>query len=123
MDIGAFTLCLSVKNIQKSKEFYENIGFNIVSGDINQNWLVLKNGNCRIGIFQGILEKNALTFIPGWDQDGNELKDFTDVREIQKTIKSKGITLQSEADDKTKGPANFTLEDPDGNSIFFDQYI
>lgn len=122
MDIGAFTVSLAVKDIEKSFAFYAKLGFTQRGGDINQKWLVLKNGNAVIGLFQGMFEKNILTFVPGWDQEGNDLEKFTDIREIQKELKAKGIALKEEADEGSRGPASFTLEDPDGNPILFDQY-
>ncbi len=122
MDIGAFTVSLAVKDIEKSFDFYSKLGFSQRSGDINQKWLVLKNGNAVIGLFQGMFEKNILTFVPGWDQDGKEVERFTDVRDLQKELKAKGIALKEEADEGSRGPAYFTLEDPDGNPILFDQY-
>lgn len=122
MDIGAFTVSLAVKDIEKSFSFYQKLGFEKRSGDINQKWLVLKNGNSVIGLFQGMFEQNILTFVPGWDQDGNEVSQFTDIREIQKELKRKGIVMKEEANESNSGPAYFTLEDPDGNQILFDQY-
>jgi catechol 2,3-dioxygenase-like lactoylglutathione lyase family enzyme len=122
MDIGAFTLSLAVKDIEKSFEFYKKLGFVERSGDINQKWLVLKNGSTVIGLFQGMFDKNILTFIPGWDQNGNEIEKFTDIRDLQKELKAKGIVVKEEANEESKGPAYFTLEDPDGNQILFDQY-
>ena len=122
MDIGAFTVSLAVKDIEKSFDFYSKLGFTQRSGDLNQKWLVLKNGNAVIGLFQGMFEKNILTFVPGWDQDGKEVERFTDVRDIQKKLKAEGLSLKEEADEGSRGPAYFTLEDPDGNAILFDQY-
>ena len=122
MEIGAFTVSLVVKNIEKSYEFYSKLGFKQRSGDLKQNWVVLKNGNAVIGLFQGMFEKNILTFVPGWDQDGQELEKFTDIRDVQKALIESGIKLKEMADETTKGPAYFTLEDPDGNQILFDQY-
>ena len=122
MDIGAFTMSLAVKDIWKSFEFYSKLGFEKKGGDIDQKWLVLKNGNAVIGLFQDMFEKNILTFVPGWDQEGKEVAEFTDIRALQKILKEKGIALITEADATTRGPASFTLEDPDGNQILFDQY-
>lgn len=122
MEIGAFTLSLVVKDITKSYEFYSKLGFKQRSGDIKNNWVVLQNQNAVIGLFQGMFDKNILTFVPGWDQDGKELTTFTDIREIQKKLLENGIELKEKADETTKGPAFFTLEDPDGNQILFDQY-
>ena len=123
MDLGAFSVCLTVKDIHASKEFYEKLGFTQRSGDIRQNWVVLKNGIVVIGLFQGMLDKNVMTFSPGWDQDAKELKAYTDVRDIQKEFKKKGVKLSREANEETSGPEHFILEDPDGNKIMFDQYV
>ncbi len=122
MDLGAFSVSLAVKNLQSSKEFYEKIGFNPIGGDIEQNWLILRNGDHVIGLFQGMFEQNILTFNPGWDQQSSELESFTDVRELQKKIKSSGVTLTSETDESTSGPASIMLTDPDGNQILIDQH-
>ena len=123
MKLGAFSVSLNVKDIQASKSFYENLGFHVFGGDISQNWLIMKNDNCIIGLFQGMFEKNLLTFNPGWDQDANNLDSFTDIREIQQQLKSKGMTMQTEADEKTTGPASFMIVDPDGNPILVDQHV
>ena len=123
MDLGAFSVCLTVKDIHASKAFYEKLGFIQRSGNIDQKWVVLKNGVVVIGLFQGMFEKNILTFSPGWDQDAKELKEYTDVRDLQKEIKAKGIVLKKEANEETSGPEHFILEDPDGNQIMFDQYV
>ena len=123
MDLGAFSVSLAVKDIHASKEFYEKLGFTQRSGDINQNWVVLKKGIVVIGLFQGMFDKNILTFSPGWDQDAKELKEYTDVRDIQKDFKKKGVKLSREANEETSGPEHFILEDPDGNKIMFDQYV
>jgi lactoylglutathione lyase len=123
MKLGNFSVCLNVKDIHKSKAFYENLGFEVVGGDISQQWLVMKNGSCRIGLMQGMFEKNVLTFNPGWDENAKKLASFTDVRDLQRQIKAKGIELQTEADEKTSGPAFFILEDPDGNPIYVDQHV
>ncbi|MFB3164752.1 VOC family protein [Neobacillus sp. 179-J 1A1 HS] len=122
MKLGAFSVSLNVKDIHVSKEFYENLGFQVFGGDINQNWLILKNENCIIGLFQGMFDKNILTFNPGWNESAENLESFTDVREIQKQLKEKGVTMLSEADESTEGPAHFIIEDPDGNQILFDQH-
>jgi lactoylglutathione lyase len=122
MKLGAFSISLSVKNIHASKAFYENLGFSDLGGDISQNWLIMKNENCIIGLFQGMFEKNILTFNPGWDENAKNLDSFTDVREIQRHLKERGIQLETEADETTVGPAHITLEDPDGNSILVDQH-
>ena len=123
MELGAFSVCLAVKDIHVSKAFYEKLGFTQRSGNIDHKWVVLKNGVVVIGLFQGMFEKNILNFSPGWDQDAKELKEFTDVREIQKELKKKGMVLKKEADEGTSGPAHLVLEDPDGNQIMFDQYV
>jgi lactoylglutathione lyase len=123
MDLGALTICLTVKNLETSRAFYEKFGFTVSGGDASQLWLVMKNGDHKIGLFQGMFEKNMLTFIPGWDSDGQPLDTFTDVREIQRQLKAKGVEFVSEADETTTGPANFMVNDPDGNPILFDQYV
>lgn len=122
MKLGAFSVSLNVKDIHVSKEFYENLGFQVFGGDITQNWLILKNENCIIGLFQGMFDKNILTFNPGWNENAENLESFTDVREIQKQLKEKGLTMLSEADESTEGPAHLIIEDPDGNQILFDQH-
>lgn len=122
MKLGAFSVSLSVKDINKSKTFYEKLGFQVFGGDINQNWLIMKNGSCVIGLFQGMFEKNILTFNPGWNQSAENLDSFTDIRDIQKQLKEKGINILSEADETSEGPASFTIEDPDGNPILVDQH-
>jgi lactoylglutathione lyase len=122
MKLGAFSVSLSVKDIHASKTFYENLGFSDLGGDISQNWLIMKNENCIIGLFQGMFEKNILTFNPGWDENAKNLDSFTDVREIQRHLKERGIPLQAEADESTEGPAHIMLEDPDGNQILVDQH-
>ncbi|MED1607534.1 VOC family protein [Cytobacillus kochii] len=122
MKLGAFSISLNVKDIHRSKAFYEDLGFKTLGGDINQNWLILKNEQTVIGLFQRMFEKNALTFNPGWDNNAENLEDFTDVRELQKELKEKGVKLIQEADESTEGPAFITLEDPDGNPILIDQH-
>jgi lactoylglutathione lyase len=122
MNLGAFSVSLNVKDIHKSKKFYEKIGFQTLGGDISQNWLILKNGNHIIGLFQGMFEKNILTFNPGWNQNAENLESFTDVRDLQKELKNKGITLLTEADETSEGPASLMIEDPDGNPILIDQH-
>ncbi len=122
MKLGAFSVSLSVKDINKSKSFYENLGFQVLGGDITQNWLIMKNESCIIGLFQGMFEKNILTFNPGWNESGKNLNSFTDIRDIQKQLKAKGIKILSEADETSDGPASFTIEDPDGNPILVDQH-
>lgn len=122
MKLGAFSVSLTVKDIHKSKSFYENLGFQVLGGDITQNWLILKNENCIIGLFQGMFEKNMLTFNPGWNENGKNLDSFTDIRDLQKQLKETGIKFHSEADESSEGPASFIIEDPDGNPILVDQH-
>lgn len=123
MDLGNFSISLAVKDINVSKAFYEKLGFTVLMGDMTQNWLILKNGDHVIGLFQGMFEKNILTFNPGWDSNARQLDTFTDVRELQRQLKAKGIEFQSEADESTTGPASFFLLDPDGNPILIDQHV
>lgn len=122
MNVGAFSISLSVKDLKTSKEFYENLGFTVFGGNMEHNYLIMKNGNALIGLFQGMFQGNIITFNPGWDENAKNLAEFNDVREIQKHLKGKGIKLSSEADENTKGPASVTLSDPDGNMILFDQH-
>ncbi len=122
MKLGAFSVSLNVKDIHVSKSFYEKLGFQQLGGDINQNWLIMKNENCIIGLFQGMFEKNILTFNPGWNENAENIDSFTDVRELQKRLKAEGMELVTEADEASEGPAYFTLEDPDGNQILVDQH-
>ena len=123
MELGAFSVSLSVKNIEASKVFYEKLGFSVFGGDQAQNWLILKNGAHVIGLFQGMFEGNLLTFNPGWDQSAQPLEEFTDVRELQRQLKGQGVEVMSEADESTSGPASFMLTDPDGNTILVDQHL
>jgi lactoylglutathione lyase len=122
MKLGAFSASLTVKDIHVSKEFYEKLGFSTLGGDITQNWLIMKNESCVIGLFQGMFEKNILTFNPGWNQNAENLDSFTDVRELQKELKAKGIKMLIEADESGEGPGSFMIEDPDGNPILVDQH-
>jgi catechol 2,3-dioxygenase-like lactoylglutathione lyase family enzyme len=122
MELGAFSVSFTVKDIQASKEFYEKLGFEFFGGDISQNWVILKNGDTVIGLFQGMFDKNMLTFNPGWDGNAQEIDEFVDVREIQRKLKEQGIEFLSEADESTTGPASFIIADPDGNPILFDQH-
>ncbi|HMS35024.1 MAG TPA: VOC family protein [Ignavibacteria bacterium] len=122
MKLGVFSLSLNVKDINVSKEFYEKLGFTVFGGDIKQNWLIMKNGSSLIGLFQGMFEKNMLTFNPGWNEDAKNVDPFDDVREIQKQLKNGGILLNTEADENTSGPAYISLKDPDGNDILIDQH-
>lgn len=123
MRLGNFSVSLAVKDLAVSQAFYEKLGFKQVAGDAKQNWVVLANETSRIGLFQGMFKKNILTYNPGWDSEKNTLPDFEDVREIQKTLKSKGIALTAEADESTTGPAYVMLSDPDGNEILIDQHV
>lgn len=123
MELGAFSISLSVKDIAVSQVFYQKLGFEKVGGDAGQGWLVVRNGATTIGLFQGMFEKNMLTFNPGWSADAQPLETFTDVREIQNHLKSDGIEIQNEADETTNGPASFVIVDPDGNPILIDQHI
>jgi lactoylglutathione lyase len=123
MELGAFSISLAVKDINASKAFYEKLGFEAFMGDISQNWLILRNGGHVIGLFQGMFERNAITFNPGWDQNTQKLDTFTDLRELQKQLKAQGVELTSEADESTSGPASFIVMDPDGNPILIDQHV
>jgi catechol 2,3-dioxygenase-like lactoylglutathione lyase family enzyme len=123
VELGAFSISLTVKDVEASRAFYEKFGFEVFGGDASQNWLIVKNGNCVIGLFQGMFEKNMLTFNPGWDSDAQELDGYTDVRELQRQLKAQGIELVSEADESTTGPASFMAVDPDGNPILVDQHV
>lgn len=123
MDLGAFSVSLAVKDIEASKLFYEKLGFAVFAGDQSQNWLIMKNGDHAIGLFQGMFEKNILTFNPGWNSDAQPLSEFTDVRELQRQFKGRGVTLISEADESTTSPASFMIVDPDGNEILVDQHV
>ena len=123
MELGAFSISLAVKDIEASRAFYEKFGFTVFGGDASQNWLILKNGDYVIGIFEGMFEKNMLTFNPGWDSDANKLDSFTDVRELQRQLKAQGVELKTEADETTTGPASFMAVDPDGNPILVDQHV
>lgn len=122
MKLGAFSISLAVKDIHASMEFYSKLGFEKFGGDIDQNWLILKNGDHLIGLFQGMFEGNILTFNPGWDQNATELSSFTDVRDIYALLKEKGLKFATEPDLSCKGPASFSLLDPDGNAILVDQH-
>jgi len=122
MQLGNFSISLSVKDIGASRVFCETLGFSVFAGDERQGWLIMKSGAANIGLFHGILEKNTLTFNPGWDQDGRELKAFADIRDIQKKLKQAGIQFQQEAREGT-GPSSFLISDPDGNSILVDQHV
>ena len=123
MDLGAFSVSLAVKDLEASKAFYETLGFTSFFGDASQGWLIMKNGEYAIGLFQGMFEKNILTFNPGWDSNAQKLPTFTDVRELQRQLKAQGVPLLSEADESTTGPASFMAVDPDGNTILVDQHV
>ena len=123
MQLGNFSVSLNVKDLQASKAFYAALGFEPIGGDDEQGWSIIRNGGCIVGLFQGMLEKNTLTFNPGWNANGETLDDFTDVRDLQRELKSQGVALASEADEDSTGPASFTLVDPDGNPILVDQHV
>jgi len=123
MELGNFSVSLAVKDIEASKVFYQKLGFTVFAGDQSQNWLIMKNGGTAIGLFQGMFDKNILTFNPGWDSNAQPLSTFTDVRELQRQLKAQGVQLTSEADESTTGPASFTAVDPDGNPILVDQHV
>jgi catechol 2,3-dioxygenase-like lactoylglutathione lyase family enzyme len=123
MDLGAFSVSLAVKDLSASKEFYEKLGFAVVGGDASQNWLILRNNGHTIGLFQGMFENNILTFNPGWDSNAKPVDGFTDVRELQRNLKSQGVALVMEADEDTEGPASLMAVDPDGNQILIDQHV
>ena len=123
MELGAFSVSLAVKDIRASQAFYEKLGFTVMMGEIAQNWLIMKNGDHVIGLFQGMFEKNILTFNPGWDQNTRTLEAFTDVRELQRQLKAAGVVFRSEADESGTGPASFVILDPDENAILVDQHV
>lgn len=123
MKLGAFSISLSVKDIHASKQFYETLGFTVLGGDLEKNYLIMKNGNALVGLFQGMFENNILTFNPGWDENANLVEPFDDVRIIQRHLKDHNIELVSEADENTSGPASFFVMDPDGNAILVDQHV
>src|SRR4051794_12161255 len=123
MELGTFSVSLAVKDIAASKQFYEKFGFTVFFGDASKNWVILKNGDVVIGLFQGMFEKNILTFNPGWDRNAQKLATFTDVRELQRQLKAQGVPLATEADESTTGPASFIAVDPDGNPILVDQHV
>jgi lactoylglutathione lyase len=123
MELGAFSVSLAVKDIEASKRFYEKLGFAIFMGDQSQNWLIMKNGDHVIGLFQGMFDTNILTFNPGWSGEAQPLKEFTDVRELQRQLKASGLNMITEADESSTGPASFMIADPDGNTILVDQHV
>ena len=123
MELGAFSVSLAVKDLEASRDFYEKLGFEVVGGDPSQNWRILRNGGHTIGLFQGMFDKNMLTFNPGWDDEAQPIDDYTDVRELQRRLKEAGVTLAVEADESGAGPASFVILDPDGNQILVDQHV
>ncbi|MEH6537513.1 MAG: VOC family protein [Psychroserpens sp.] len=123
MKLGAFSISLAVKDINVSKAFYENLGFSVFAGELEKNYLIMKNGNALVGLFQGMFENNILTFNPGWDENAGTVENFDDVRQIQKHLKSKGVKLETEADETNSGPASFVVLDPDGNTVLIDQHV
>ncbi|PWH84098.1 glyoxalase [Algibacter marinivivus] len=123
MKLGAFSISLTVKDLNASKTFYETLGFTVFAGDMNMNYLIMKNGNSLIGLFQGMFDNNIITFNPGWDESANKVEPFDDVRAIQKHLKDNNIKLEKEAGNNTSGPASLVLFDPDGNTILIDQHV
>ena len=123
MELGAFSVSLTVKDIEASKLFYEKLGFKVFFGNQAQNWLIMKNGDHAIGLFQGMFDKNILTFNPGWSSNAEPLTEFTDIRALQRQLKDRGVNMLSEADESTTGPASFMLLDPDGNTLLVDQHV
>lgn len=122
MNLGAFSVSLAVKDLEASRAFYEALGFAVFHGDAEEGWLILRNGNAVIGLFEGMFDRNILTFNPGWDQGAREVDPFTDVRELQRRLREAGMAFEQEADESTSGPASFTLLDPDGNPVLVDQH-
>lgn len=123
MELGAFSISLAVRDIEASKTFYEKFGFKVIGGDASQNWLILNNSDHTIGLFQGMFEKNTLTFNPGWDKNAAQVDTFTDIRDLQHQLKAQGVELLTEADEATTGPASFVAVDPDGNPVLVDQHV
>lgn len=123
MKLGAFSISLTVKDLQTSKKFYENLGFALFAGEVEKNYVIMKNGDAIIGLFQGMFEKNIITFNPGWNQDAGAVEDYDDIRNLQSEFKSKGIEFQSEVAENTNGPGSFVISDPDGNTLLFDQHV
>ena len=123
MELGNFSVSLAVKDIAASRQFYECLGFTVFGGMQEQNWLIMKNGDCLIGLFQGMFERNLLTFNPGWDSNAQQLRHFTDIRELQERLKAQGVPFVSEADRNSTGPASFMVVDPDGNPVLIDQHV
>ena len=123
MELGNFSVSLAVKDLEASKVFYEKLGFTVFFGEQSQNWLIMKNGDHAIGLFQGMFDKNILTFNPGWNSNAKPLTEFTDVRELQRQLKASGVKMITEADESSTGPASFMIADPDGNTILVDQHV
>lgn len=123
MELGNFSISLAVEDLEASRSFYEKLGFEVFGGDPSENWLILRNGDATIGLFQGMFEQNILTFNPGWDKNANPLDEFTDVRELQRQLKAQGVEFAVEADERSTGPASFVVVDPDGNPILVDQHV
>lgn len=123
MQLGAFSISLAVKDLEVSRSFYEKLGFKVFAGNPAHNYLILKNGETIVGLFQGMFEQNILTFNPGWDSNAQKLDDFTDIRELQRQLKAQGVQFAQEADETTTGPASFVITDPDGNAILLDQHV
>ncbi|MCW5635077.1 MAG: VOC family protein [Rubrivivax sp.] len=123
MELGTFSLSLAVKDLAASRRFYEALGFTVYGGDPAHNYLIMRNAGTTLGLFQGMFEKNMLTFNPGWDAECNKLAQFTDVRELQRRLKAQGIVPATPADEAGSGPAHFVVTDPDGNPILFDQHV
>jgi len=123
MHLGHFSISLAVKDLSASRAFYEKLGFQVIGGQAEQNWLILQNGDTTIGLFQGMFENNLMTFNPGWNARGERLDEFTDVRDIQREVKKQGLTPTTEADESTTGPASLVLIDPDGNTVLIDQHV
>ena len=123
MELGNFSVSLAVKDLAASRAFYEKLGFEVTAGEAEQNWLILQNGDCTIGLFQGMFERNLLTFNPGWDARSQPLHEFTDVRDIQRHLRDQGLSLAAEADESTTGPASLMVIDPDGNPVLIDQHV
>jgi catechol 2,3-dioxygenase-like lactoylglutathione lyase family enzyme len=123
MDLGAFSISLAVKDLEASRAFYQKLGFTAFAGDASQNWLIMKNGDHVIGLFQGMFDRNILTFNPGWDSNALKLASFTDIRELQRQLRAQGVQFQQQADESTTGPASLIVVDPDGNPILLDQHV
>lgn len=123
MQLGAFSISLAVKDLKVSRDFYQKLGFEVFAGNMEMNYLIMKNGNALVGLFQGMFDKNILTFNPGWDENAQKLDAFSDVREIQAHLKKEGLKLEREADGNTTGPASIVLVDPDGNPVLIDQHV